>query len=226
MLLSLTLLPLASLIVIPVLQRASFQAYPWQGQVTQASLWALLPLGVLWTLQMFDSGSGVLSLVPSICGLGLLLFGSSGGWPALLSGRLAQGAVLLIGLLAFYLGQGVKGVVSGLCLLILAAVADSLLERLGPAPREPREIGFSELPLESPELSGTLVGARAEIEELPVEPQVESATSVAWPRQLSDRPPLPPPGMVSRWAADQAEAAAQGAQQTGDEFKRSRRLNR
>lgn len=224
-LLTLTLMPIAVLIVVPLMQRASFRSYTWQGQLTQAALWSLLPLGVLWTLSMLDSGAGVLALAPSVACLGLLMFGTSGGWPALLSGRLAQGGLLLAALLAFYLSSGFQAIAAAGLLALLAIVGDALLDRLGPAPGEPHDLGFEAISLKSPELSGTLVGARQPASAQPPQAQPSNHPPAA---SLSDRPPLPPPGTVSRWTAQQVEAAAQQSLdnlQADQDFKRSRRLN-
>lgn len=216
-LLFLTLLPISVLIAMPIIQRLSGEAEAWQGQVTQGALWSLLPLGVLWTLQMLDSGSGVLSIIPCLVGLGLLLLGSSGGWPALLSGRLMQAGFASLALIAFEVAEGFTAIAAAVLMAAAAATCDTLLDRLGPAPRQPLGGSDDPSPLASPELSGPLVGG---IQSAAAEPSPQPAAQPA----LSDRPPLPPPGAVTRWTSEQAEqAATQSAEQAA--WMRSRRLD-
>lgn len=202
-LLFLTLIPVAILIAFPLMQRLTRSAEVWQGQVTQGALWALVPLGVLWTLQMLDGGQGVLSIIPSAAGLGMLLLGSSGGWPALLSGRLLQGALILLSLMSFEVSSGVQAMAAGALFMIAAATADALLDYLGPQPAQPLGQEEDPTPLASPELSGPVLGA----------------ASVKAPA----RPPLPPPGQAARWSAERAHQAAQAASEDMD-WIRSRRL--
>lgn len=204
-LLFLTLIPISVLIAMPIIQRLSGEADTWQGQATQGALWSLLPLGVLWTLQMLDAGSGVFSIIPCLVGLGLLLLGSSGGWPALLSGRLMQAGFASLALLSFEVAEGFTAIASAVLMAAAAAVSDTLLDRLGPAPRQPLGDADDPSPLASPELSGPLVGGIQ-----PKSPAAQAYTPPApepTPPALSDRPPLPPPGAVTRWTSEQADPA-------------------
>lgn len=185
-LISLTLLPLAYLLLTPVTQRFSGRCRAWQAPATQVALWACVALGVLWSLQLLDEGQGVLALIPAAVGVALLLQGTSGGFKSLVNGRLGQGALLALSLLALQLFSGYLALaLAGTCLLT-AALFDAILERIAAQPELPK--AFEEHPVlpQSHELTGTVLGGRAqEFQPETQPPEVAERSDWVRPRKLN-----------------------------------------
>lgn len=107
---------------------------------------------------MLEAGSGLLLGLPLAAGSGMLLLGLSGGWPALLSGRLAQGSLLLCALLSFQIFSGMEAFLAAAFLLTMAIIADAFLDLISPAPFRPISSSQGSVPLSSPELNGSVMG--------------------------------------------------------------------
>jgi len=195
----LTLIPVLVIISIPVVQRIQNDYQAWQGQLSQASVWALMPLALIWAVVCLDAGSPLQGGLCLLAGLAVLLIGQSGGWETLISGRLTQFA---LGGLALVFAAGSDTMMQYLLaasLGVLAFLYDGLLELIGTAPEY----------------------ASGEEWELPMNGRSELGSSVvergARPRpplpEAIERPPLPAPGQAAEWTTEQAEQAARDAQQ-------------
>jgi len=210
-----TLIPFAALLAIPVRQRVAGSYSEWQGQISQFSVWAMLPLALIWGVVCLDDGSILQAGLCLALGLGLLMVGQSGGWETLISGRLTQ---LSLGSLSLVLITGDASLTQYLLaasLGILAFLYDSLLDLVGPAPQYD-SIEDWERPVQGvSELGDSVVpGSTMPRPPLPVETAV------------LERPPLPDPGDVAEWTSQQAEQAARAAQQARQqaEWYRSRKV--
>jgi hypothetical protein len=200
----LTVLPLAILILIPVWQRLSGQAEAWQGQITQVALWSLLAVGLLWSLQMLDAGRGLIAVLPAVAALGTLIFASGGGWPALLSGRILQAALLFCAALTLSLSATPAYLMMACLIAAIALLADRLLGLLGATPAEPVSLQDDFQPQASLDLTGKVVAASKAAEPAAV---------------ISDRPPLPPPGSSVQWRGEPA-----GSPTSQEQWLRARNL--
>lgn len=206
-----TLIPFGVLILVPILQRTGLGTSSWQGLASQVSVWAMMPLSLIWGVVCLDAGNSLQAGACLLSGLTVLLIGQSGGWETLVSGRLTQFA---LGGAALTLAAGASGLQELIlvsCLAILAYLYDGLLDLVGSAPEYqsgeewelPRggvsELGESVVPRSKPRT--------AKRPPLPIPPA---------PPKL-DRPPLPGLGQVMEWTADQAEQAARESQETQQE---------
>jgi hypothetical protein len=212
----LTLIPFAVLILVPILQRTGMGTVAWQGLVSQVSVWAMLPLALIWGVVCLDSGNSLQAAACLLSGLVILLVGQSGGWETLVSGRLTQFALGGVTLTLATGVDGLQGLLLVACLGILTFLYDGLLDLVGVTPSYedieewelPRggisELGESVVPRSQPKLR-----KRPPLPQNPIPPA---------PPTL-DRPPLPGLGQVMEWTADQAERAARDAQQTQQEQK-------
>jgi hypothetical protein len=206
MLLSLlTIFPVSALVAVPVVQRIQNDYKSWQGQLSQAAVWALMPLALIWAVVCLDAGSTLQAGLCLLAALTVLLIGQSGGWETLISGRLTQ---FVLGGLALVFVAGSETTMQYLLaasLGVLAFLYDGLLELVGVAPEYASGEEW-ELPMQGTSELGDSVVPRKTRPRPPL-PQAAEQT------QVLERPPLPEPGQVAQWTTEQAEQAARDAEE-------------